>query len=56
MMESIKKLTDELITYCDKIGVDIVGFCDPTKFNKFDRKHNPELYMKNSKSVISTTP
>lgn len=52
MMESIKTLTSELITYCNKIGVDIVGLCDPTKFNKFDKNHNLDSYLKNSKSVI----
>lgn len=51
-MITIKELTDELITHCDKIGIDFVGFGDPTKFNKFDKEHTPESYLKDSKSVI----
>jgi epoxyqueuosine reductase QueG len=48
----IKQLTDEVIAYCDKIDIDIVGFCNPTNFNKFDKEHTPESYLKNSKTVI----
>jgi len=51
-MVTIKELTDELIAHCDKIGIDFVGFGDPTKFNKFDKEHIPESYLKNTKSVI----
>jgi len=51
-MISIKELTDELIAHCDKIGIDFVGFGDPNTFNKFDKEHIPESYLKNSKSVI----
>ncbi len=51
-MVTIKELTDELITYCVKIGIDIVGFGDPTNFNKFDKEHTPEGILKNPKTVI----
>ncbi|MBY9014863.1 MAG: epoxyqueuosine reductase [Candidatus Lokiarchaeota archaeon] len=51
-MVIVKELTDDLIAYCDKIGIDFVGFCDPTNFNKFDKDHAPESYLKKSKTVI----
>lgn len=51
-MVTIKELTDELIAYCDKIGVDIVGFSDTTNFDKFNKEHRPDSYLSNSKSVI----
>jgi len=51
-MVSNKELTDELITYCDKIGIDLIGFGDPIHFNKFNKEYTPESYRKNSKSVI----
>ncbi|MBY8988093.1 MAG: epoxyqueuosine reductase [Candidatus Lokiarchaeota archaeon] len=52
MIESIKKLTDEFNAYCNKIGIDIIGFSDPTKFNKFDKEYKPDSYLKKSKTVI----
>jgi epoxyqueuosine reductase len=51
-MVTIKELTDELLAYCDKIGVDIVGFGNPIHFNKFEKDHTPESFMKNVKTVI----
>jgi len=47
-----KNLTDELTNYCEKIGIDIVGYCDPAKFNKFDKDHTPVSFLKDSKTVI----
>ncbi len=51
-METIKELTDELISHCDKLGIDIVGFGDTIHFNRFNKKNRPESYLKKSKSVI----
>lgn len=51
-MVSNVELTDELIAFCDKIGIDIVGFGDPIHFKIFDKEYTPESYLKNSKSVI----
>lgn len=51
-MVKSKNFTDELNAYCDKIGVDIVGFCDPANFNTFDREHTPESFLKDSKTTI----
>jgi len=51
-MVKSKSLTDELNVYCDKKGVDIVGFCDPANFNIFDREHTPESFLKDSKTTI----
>ena len=47
-MVTIKELTDELIAYCDKIGVEIVGFSDTTNFDKFNKEHRPDSYLSNS--------
>jgi len=51
-MVKIKELTDDLIAYCEKKKIDIVGFCDPANFNIFDRVHTPESFLKNSKTTI----
>ena len=51
-MVDSKNLSDKLTAYCEKIGVDIVGFCDPAKFNIFEIAHTPESFLKDSKTVI----
>ena len=51
-MVKSKELTVELIAYSDKKGIDLVGFCDPAYFNKYNREHNPKVFLKNSKTVI----
>ncbi len=51
-MELINNLTEELIGYCRKIAVDIVGFSDATKFDNFSKKHRPNSFLSNSKTVI----
>ncbi len=51
-MVTTKELTDELIAYCDKIGIDIVGFTDVTNFGKFNKENRPDSYLSNSKTVI----
>ena len=52
MMESINNLTNELIEYCNKIAVDIVGFSDTTNFDRFNKEHRPNSYLSNSKTVV----
>lgn len=51
-MEPVNVLTKELLEYCDKIGVDIVGFSDTTNFGSFNEIHRPDSYLSNSKTVI----
>ena len=51
-MEPVNNLTKELIEYCDKIGIDFVGFSDTTNFNSFSKKHRPDSFLSNSKAVI----
>jgi len=52
MIEPVSSLTKELIEYCEKIDIDFVGFSDTTKFNNFSKKHRPDSYLSNSKTVI----
>lgn len=51
-METFRKLTDEITAYSNKIGIDIIGFSDPTNFNVFDKEHTPSWYLSNAKTVI----
>lgn len=51
-MSENKVLTDEIIAFCDKISIDLVGFGDPKHFNRFTKENRPESYLKNSKTVI----
>lgn len=51
-MVANKELTDELIAYCDKLGIDFIGFGDPIHFNKFNKENRPESYLENVKTVI----
>jgi epoxyqueuosine reductase QueG len=51
-MEPVNRLTKELIEYCEKIDIDFVGFSDTTKFDSFSKKHRPDSYLNNSKTVI----
>ena len=34
-MDQYKELTDKLIEYSNKIGIDIIGFADPNLFDRF---------------------
>ena len=45
-------LTKELIEYCDKIGVDFVGFSNISSFDRFSKDHRPGSYLSSSKTVI----
>ena len=45
-------LTKELIDYCDKIGVDFVGFSNISSFDRFSKDHRPGSYLSSSKTVI----
>lgn len=51
-MDRDSKLTEKVIKYCKKIGVDISGFCDPILYDEYVKGKRPELYLKDSKTVI----
>lgn len=51
-MEKAKELTENLIKYSKKIGIDIIGFADPTYFDKFAKTNRPERFVENAKTVI----
>ena len=51
-MESINDLTNLLIKYCGKIGVDFVGFSNTSNFDRFSKDHRPDSYLSSSKTVI----
>jgi epoxyqueuosine reductase QueG len=47
-----KDLTEKLINYAKKIGIDLIGFADPKDFNRFKKNNRPEAYLSNCRSVI----
>jgi len=51
-MESINDLTNLLIKYCGKIGVDFVGFSNTSNFDRFSKENRPDSYLSSSKTVI----
>jgi len=51
-MEQNKELTDKVIEYSKKIGVDIIGFADPKLFNRFPQQNQPYTFLKDTKTVI----
>lgn len=51
-MERDNDLTKKVETYSLKIGANFVGFADPIHFNKFSKDHQPEQFLKGSKTVI----
>lgn len=51
-MEQDKELTNKIIEYIEKIGVDIVGFADPKLFDRFPKANQPFAYLKETKTVI----
>ncbi|MFX1572999.1 MAG: hypothetical protein ACFFB0_09635 [Promethearchaeota archaeon] len=51
-MERFKDLTDKLIEYSNKIGIDIIGFADPNLFDRFLEKNQPFAFLPETKTVI----
>ena len=45
-MERDQKLTEDLIKFSEKIGIDIIGFANPKDFERFSEKNRPEAYLK----------
>ena len=51
-MEQISGLTKKVKEFCERIGVDIVGFAAPHLYKRFPEYNRPEFYLKESKTVI----
>ncbi|NHJ22669.1 MAG: epoxyqueuosine reductase [Candidatus Lokiarchaeota archaeon] len=51
-MERDQKLTKEIITLSNKIGIDIIGFADPKWYIRYKEEHRPNNYLKNVRTVI----
>lgn len=51
-MERDIELTKKVEKYCLKIGANLVGFADPIHFKRFSKYHQPEQFLKGSKTVI----
>ena len=51
-MERDQHLTEDVRIYCEKIGVDVVGFADPSLFERFSDENHPNTYINDSKTVI----
>lgn len=51
-MERDHHLTEDVRNYCEKIGVDVVGFADPDLFERYSEENHPQAYIDDSKTVI----
>lgn len=51
-MERDQKLIEDLIKLSRKIGIDIIGFANPTEFKRFNEENRPETYLKEVQTVI----
>ena len=51
-MERDEKLTRELMDYCKKIGINLVGFAAPLHFDRYPELNRPSFYLKDSNTVI----
>ena len=52
MTERDQQLTTDVRNYCEKIGVDMVGFADPLLFERYSEENRPHAFLKNPKTVI----
>ncbi|MHA2035678.1 MAG: hypothetical protein ACW98X_04550 [Promethearchaeota archaeon] len=51
-MQRDQKLTVEIENYCQKIGVNIVGFADPIYFDRFPEENRPQAFLNDVKTVV----
>lgn len=51
-MERDQTLTEEVEKYCQKIGIDIVGFADLSLFDRYSEENRPQAHLEDSKTVI----
>lgn len=46
-------LTERTLKYCEKIGIELVGFCDPALYDEYVKKGaRPESFLKDTKTII----
>lgn len=51
-MERDQNLTEDLIKFSNKAGIDIIGFANPKEFKRFREENRPETYLKDVQTVI----
>jgi epoxyqueuosine reductase QueG len=51
-MERHQKLTDDIKKYSKKIGINVIGFAEPTYFDRFSEEHRPQAYLSDVKTVV----
>ena len=51
-MDQKQELTEKIIEYSRKVGIDVIGFADPMLFNRFPEENQPITFLKGTKSVI----
>jgi epoxyqueuosine reductase QueG len=52
IMERDLHLTKEIEEYCKEIGVHVVGFADPSLFDRFPEANRPQTFLHDVKTVI----
>ncbi|MFX0177175.1 MAG: hypothetical protein ACFE85_13225 [Candidatus Hodarchaeota archaeon] len=51
-MERDRKLTEEIVEFSKRSGLDLIGFADPKNYNRFKEENRPETYLKDVQTVI----
>ena len=51
-MERDQKLTEDIKKYCQKIGINVIGFADPNLFIRFAEENRPQAYLNDVKTVV----
>ena len=51
-MNKDSQLTEKIIKYCKKIGIDVAGFCDPMLYNEHVKGARSESFLKDAKTII----
>ncbi|MFX1496945.1 MAG: hypothetical protein ACFFBH_05440 [Promethearchaeota archaeon] len=51
-MKRDQKLTDHLIRFAHKIGIDLIGFAHPKGYERFKKENRPETFLENVNTVI----
>ncbi|MFW9822839.1 MAG: hypothetical protein ACFFE4_07890 [Candidatus Thorarchaeota archaeon] len=51
-MKRDQKLTEHLIQFSYKIGIDIIGFAHPNGYKRFKKENRPETYLEDVQTVI----
>jgi len=51
-MKKDQELTEKIKNYCQKIGIDVIGFADPALFERYSEENRPQAYIEDSETVI----